>query len=136
MLPLPNPPLPLALPAPTPHPIPSTSHGSSWPLFHSPINSRNLLGHSTIPHAIPIYAVNLQSPEAVGALIKSCEIQTTLKQYGGIQLRQTPPMPEWGGSEGTLNRVREFIHDSTSFGPHGQYTDCLKNCNLTFTVST
>jgi len=136
MLALPNPPIPLALPAPTPHPTPSTSHGSSCLLLHSPINSMNLMGHSMVPCAIPIYAVDLQSPEAVGALMKSPEIRTALRQYGGIQLRQTPPMPEWGRPEETLNRVREFLHDSPSFGPHGQYTDSLRNSNLTFTAST
>ena len=46
----------------------------------------NLRVSLTAPCAIPIYAIDLCSAEAVGALMNSSEIKTALKQYDGIQL--------------------------------------------------
>jgi len=118
-LPLPHTSIPPPLTSPTPYPTSSTSFGSTH-ILHSPINSMNLRGSPTAPCAIPIYAIDLRSAEAVGALMNSSDIKTALKQYGGIQLRQTPPIPGWGGPEETLNRVRESSCYFPSFGPNGQ----------------
>ena len=118
-------------PAPTLAPAPAPTLGS----IHLPINATEIIGHSRLPCAIPIYTVDMRSAEAVASLIHSHEIRTAMKQFGAIQLRQTPPIPEWGGPEETLNKVRDFLkHDPTS-GPHGQFTNSLDNRSLTFTIS-
>ncbi len=62
----------------------------------------------------------MRSAEGVASLISSHEIRTALKQYGGIQLRQTPPIQGWDGPEETLNNVRDFLRHNPTSGPHGQ----------------
>ena len=85
--------------------------------------------------AIPIYAVDMSSAEAVKAFMDSSQIQNMLQLYGAVQLRQTPPIPGWDEPEETLNRVKEFLHNSPSFSPHGQWNDGLRNSDLTWTTS-
>src|SRR5258708_838628 len=97
--------------APTPAPISPTTPGPSHPLLYLPINSTNLAGASGALGAIPIYAVDLQSAEEVATFVRSVQIQAAMKQYGGIQLCQTPPIVGWDRPEETIKRVREFLND-------------------------
>ena len=106
--------------APTPASTSPTSPGPSHPPFHFPINPTHLAGPSGALGAIPIYALNLQSAEEVAAFMRSEQIQAEMRQYGGIQVRQTPPIPGWDGAEETIERVKQFLNDSPHFGPHGQ----------------
>ena len=108
---------PSLLPASTLAPTPASTSPTS-PGF--PINPTYLAGPSGALGAIPIYALNLQSAEEVAAFMRSEQIQTEMRQYGGIQVWQTPPIPGWDGAEETIERVKQFLNDSPHFGPHGQ----------------
>lgn len=109
------------LPPPHTSIIPATLAPTAAPTLgslHLPINATEIIKHSRLPCAIPIDTVDMQSAEAVASLIHSHEIQTALKQFVAIQLRQMPPIPEWGEPEETLNNVRDFLkHDPTCLVP-------------------